>query len=63
MIYEQNEFVVPYCYKVLGDMLIKIADQNRNNKLNEEINAKNEGIKQMESLVNDDLLDEEIKND
>ncbi|MDE6967480.1 MAG: glycosyltransferase, partial [Clostridia bacterium] len=61
MLYAQNEFVVPDCDKVLGDMLIKIADQNRNNKLNEEINAKNEGIKQMESLVNDDLLDEEIK--
>ena len=59
MKYAQNEFVVPDCDKILGEILTKIAEDNSNNKKAEAEQAKN---KSTEKLAELDALEDGSNN-
>ncbi len=66
MMYAQNEFVIPDCDKVMGDIILKIAEKNRNDKLEAQQQVKNVGIKELANLEEEDVetqIVEEDKND
>lgn len=66
MMYAQNEFVIPDCDKVMGDIILKLAEKNRNDKLEEKQQVKNAGLKELENLEADEVdtqIVEEDKND
>ncbi|MDE6566026.1 MAG: glycosyltransferase, partial [Clostridia bacterium] len=50
MRYAQNEFVIPDSDKVLGDILIRIADKNRENKIDEQEQIKSASLNELENL-------------
>lgn len=66
MMYAQNEFVIPDCDKVMGDIILKLAEKNRNDKLEEKQQVKNAGLKELENLEADEVdtqIVEEDEND
>lgn len=63
MRYAQNEFVIPDCDKILGDMLIAIADKNRNDKTEAEEQSKNANLEKIEKLEKKDNLLKENNDD
>lgn len=63
MRYAQNEFIIPDCDKVLGDIIIKIADKNRQDKIALEEQTKNASLQKIEKLeeiegVTEDIIDD-----
>ena len=63
MRYAQNEFVVPDSDKVLGDIIIKIAQNNRNSKVEEQEQIKKVGLNELENLDKLENTAEEQEND
>ncbi len=64
MRYAQNEFVIPDCDKVLGDIVINMAEKNRQAKIENAEQIKSAGlneIKKMENIEDLDNLETEEK--
>ena len=66
MRYAQNEFVIPDSDKVLGDLIIAIANKNRNDKISEQEQIKTASLNEIENLNKLDIAensDKENDND
>lgn len=63
MRYAQNEFVIPDCDKVMGDIVLKIAEKNRNDKIEEKEQVKNVGLQELASLETDDVETKIVEED
>lgn len=63
MRYAQNEFVIPDCDKILGDILINMAEKNRKDKLEAEKHAKEASLEKLEKLEKKDLALKENNDD
>lgn len=61
--YAQNEFVIPDSDKVLGNMIIEIAEKNRQNKIALEEQIKAASLKKLENSQENEVVTEDIIND
>ena len=53
----QNEFVIPDCDKVLGDIVINMAEKNRQAKIENAEQIKSAGLNEIKKLENIEDLD------